>query len=593
LGICLEAMMARVHVLGHPLIEKAPTGIIGLDAITNGGIPRGGITVVEGGAGAGKTILALQSLAHGANALAEPGIFVAFEEKSARITANAAGFWRLGSALSKRNLFFLDAQPTYNLVQSGSFDLGGMLVALDAKVQQMRARRIVFDAIDVVLSMLDDVVAARRELYRLRDWITERNLTAVITAKSGLNGSHAQLGDFMQFMVECAVHLEHGVVQGISQRSLRVLKYRGSDFQENEAPYVIGPDGLDVAFLSAGNEPRRATTHERVSSGVERLDTMLGGGFFRGAGILVTGAPGTAKTTLAGAFLEAACKRGERALFVSFDSDSGEVVRNLSSSGVRLGRYLSKGRTPGLLRIVYARALLGSAETHLLQIRALAREHGARCVVIDPVSALGKSGNVDTAQSVAKRLMDWAKTEGITLFCSSLLDDGALDVEGTPLQISTIADTWMHLSYLVRGGERNRCLSIIKSRGTAHSNQVRELLLGHQGISLTDVYAVDGEVLMGTLRWEREQAVEAARRRSERSEQADHFKMLTDEAGISSQLAALQRQLDAKRAELKALAESVKERNALAATGQVVRLSRRSADPEPTVSRRGALRRSP
>jgi len=571
-------MMLKVSAQNPAPLLKAATGISGLDAITHGGFPRGGITLIEGGPGAGKTILALQPLAYGAQKLNEPGIFVAFEEVSGRILANATGFSWGGPALRRKSLSFLDAQPQYDAMQSGHFDLGGMLLALDTKIAQMGARRVVFDAIDVLLSLLNDPIAARRELYRLRDWIAASDLTAIITSKSGPDISSFADGDFMQFMVECAVQLEHSVFQGVSQRSVRVRKYRGSDFQENEVPYVIGSAGLDVAFHGILETPRMAITSERVSTGVERLDTMLGGGFFRGAGILATGAPGTAKTTLCGAFAEAACKRGEHTVYVSFDSDTWEVARNLSSVGIHLGRYLSKGKRHGVLKMLYARALEGSAETHLLRIRAMAQEHDARCVVIDPLSALANFGKLEAAQSAAKRLSDWAKSEAITLYCTSLLEDGAQDVEGSPLQISTIADTWIHLSYIVRGGERNRALSIIKSRGTAHSNQVRELVLSNAGVTLADAYAVDGEVLMGTLRWEREQAAQAVRQRAEQTELADRIRLMNDEAALSGQVAALQRQLQAKHAELRALEVAVANRNAAAERGQADRLTNRSAD---------------
>ena len=248
-------------------------------------------------------------------------------------------------------------------------------------------------------------------------------------------------------------------------------------------------------------------TNERVSSGVKRLDTMLGGGYYRGASVLITGFPGTAKTTLSGAFAEAACRRGERTMFVSFDSDGTEVIRNLASVGIRLERYVKSG----CLRMISARTITGSAETYLVRIKTLAKEHRARCLVIDPVSTWSKSGNELTAHSVAERLIDWSKADGITLVCTSLLDEMSSQTEGgSPLQISTLADTWIHLNYLVQAGERNRGMSIIKSRGTAHSNQVRELILSDAGVTLADTYTAGGEVLMGTLRWEKESAERVA-----------------------------------------------------------------------------------
>lgn len=549
-------------------LAKAATGIAGLDEITGGGLPRGRATLVEGGPGSGKTLLALQSLVHGARDLNEPGIFVAFEESAERIVGNAARFgWDL-AALQKKKLFFLDAQPTPDLAQSGNFDLSGMLAALEAKARELKARRIVFDAVDVVLALLTDQAAQRREIYRVHEWLLAHGMTALITSKT--HGHEApianrpQLG-FMQFMVDCAVTLNHDVVQGVSQRNLRVVKYRGSAFAENESPFLIGASGLEVAGARGLSRVDAPVTAERVSSGVPRLDVMLGGGYYRGASIVITGFPGTAKSTLSGAFAEAACERGERTLFVSFDSDANEVVRNLASVRIRLDRFVKKG----LLHLVSARTITSSAEIHLMQVKNLARQHGARCVVIDPVSALSKSANERTAHSVSERLIDWSKGAGITLICTSLLDHSLPPVEGTSLQISTLADTWIHLNYLVHAGERNRSLSIIKSRGTGHSNQVRELVLSDTGVTLADAYTAGGEVLMGTLRWEKERAVRAARAEADAARKQKQATLESEEALVEVRLKAVQLELQVKRAERQALTRLGTDRAEELANGRI------------------------
>jgi circadian clock protein KaiC len=289
---------------------------------------------------------------------------------------------------------------------------------------------------------------------------------------------------------------------------------------------------------------------------VPRLDVMLGGGYYRGASVLITGFPGTAKSTLSGAFAEAACGRGERTLFVSFDSDANEVVRNLSSVGIKLERFVKKG----LLRLVSARTTTGSAEIHLMHIKKLAREHGARCLIIDPISALAKTGNGSTAHSVVERMMSWTKVEGITIVCTSLMDESGLQVESTPLQVSTIADTWLHLNYLVHAGERNRGLSIVKSRGTAHSNQVRELILSNTGVTLADAYTAGGEVLMGTLRWEKERTVRTAREELDATKELKKATFATEEALLEVRLKALQLELKVKRAEKQVLSRSASAR---------------------------------
>lgn len=522
---------------------KAPTGIAGLDEITGGGLPRGRTTLVAGGPGSGKTVMALQSLVHGAREGGEPGIFVAFEEQSRIIVANGDRFGWDVSSLEQERLFYLDAQPDPDLLRSGEFDIVGMLAGLETQVESMGAKRIAFDAIDIVLALMPDNASVRREIYRLHDWLLAHDLTALITGKRRSNDSPDSSFpplEFMQFMVDCSIGLDHELVDGVSQRSIRVQKYRGSSFEENATPFFIGPTGIEVAFTYGQQRDRTPATSERISSGVERLDEMLSGGYFRGASVLLTGAPGTSKTTLAGSFTLAACERGEKTLFVSFDSHGSEIVRNLASVSIDLAPHTGDG----LLRLVSMRALSGSAEIHLMRIKALVREHDARCVVIDPLSALSKTGNRGMAPSVAERLIDWGKAEGLTILCTSLVDDGSNGpAEGTPLQISTIADTWIHLSYVVHAGERNRGLSIVKSRGTSHSNQVRELVLGATGVTLTDVYTAGGEVLMGTLRWTKERADKIAAQERVASSERERAKLRAETARIEAQIELLRNQL--------------------------------------------------
>lgn len=557
---------------------KAPTGITGFDEITGGGLPRGRTTLLVGGPGSGKTILALQFLVHGARDCKEPGIFVAFEETSKRIVSNAESFgWNFGE-LRRKKLFFLDAQPMAELVQSGNFDFGGMFAALDAQTRKMKARRIVFDALDVVLALLPDAAAKRREIYRLHEWLLARELTGLITLKAGGDEtstvSHEPFCS-MQFMVDCIVILNHSVVLGVSQRNMRVQKYRGSSFDENESPFLIGKSGFEVAVARTLGRVDANVTNERVSSGVNRLDTMLGGGYYRGASVLITGFPGTAKTTLSGAFAEAACRRGERTMFVSFDSDGSEVIRNLASVGIRLDRHVKNGS----LRMISARTITGSAETYLVRIKTLAKEHKARCLVIDPVSALSKSGNELTAHNVAERLIDWSKADGITLVCTSLVDEKASQREGgSPLEISTLADTWIHLNHLVQAGERNRGMSIIKSRGTAHSNQVRELILSDAGVTLTDTYTAGGEVLMGTMRWEKESADRVATEVAAVAGKLKRVRLDAEEAELEVRVKSLQVELEAKQVEQALLAHTTKGREGELSRGRTRMRELRGAD---------------
>jgi circadian clock protein KaiC len=551
------------------MLRKAATGIAGFDEITGGGLPRGRTSLLVGGPGSGKTIFSLQFLVNGARRYREPGMFVAFEETSKRIVANAESFdWKL-TELKRNKVIFVDAQPLSDLVQSGDFDLCGMLAGLGARAKEFKVRRIVFDALDIVLALLPDLTARRREVYRLHEWLLAHELTCLITLKAALedpNSITQQPYGFMQFMVDCSVVLNHSVILGVSQRNLRVQKYRGSSFDENELPFVIGNSGFDVAIVRLLGRIDADVTNERVTSGVKRLDTMLGGGYYRAACVLITGFPGTAKTTLSGAFAEAACRRGERTMFVSFDSDGTEVVRNLASVGIRLDRYIKNG----LLRMVSARTITGSAEICLVRIKAFAQEHRARCLVIDPVSALSKIGNELTAHGVAERLIDWSKAEHVTLVCTSLLNEISEQTEDdTSLHISSLADTWIHLNYLVQAGERNRGMSIIKSRGTAHSNQVRELILSDAGVTLADIFTAGGEVLMGTMRWEKESAERVANEVAEVAGKLKHVTLDAQQAELEVRLKAVQTELVAKQVEKTLLARTTASRKAEILRGRV------------------------
>jgi circadian clock protein KaiC len=539
-------------------IDKVPTGIPGFDEITNGGLPKGRTTLVLGGAGSGKTIFALQILVNGARDLSKPGIFVAFEENSRQIIENASTFgWDL-NALEKNKLFFLDARMSPNIIKSGDFDLNGMLASIKSKADEIGATRIVFDSIDVLLTLLNDPVAERQELYRIHDWLSETGLTGILSFRTGNDEDSSERYGFMQFMADCVIVLYHRLMDRVSLREIRVMKYRGSSFSENEFPMIIGPHGIEIANIGLA-EPEYQAYTERVSTGVERLDSMLGGGYLRGSSILITGAPGTAKSSLAGAFIEAACKRGERTLYVSFDEAANEIIRNLASINIHLEPYVKSG----ILRMYSAKTEARSAEVHLMNIRRLIEEHNPRCIVTDPLSAMVKAGGHTTALGVAQRLIHINKSKGITLLCTSLLDVGhSPTTEATEIRVSTIADTWINLSYVPQGGERNRALTIVKSRGTEHSNQVRELVLSNKGITLANVYSSGGQVLMGTLRWEKEEAGRQAEEKKRNEARRKRVELELAEAEINAKIQALKKEMEANRAELERLSSEEKDRKA-------------------------------
>jgi circadian clock protein KaiC len=526
-------------------LSKIATGITGFDEISRGGLPRNRTALVTGGPGTGKTVFALQTLINAAQFHQQSGIFVAFEEGAREIFANAATFgWSL-SAAAGSPLFFLDARLSPAIVQSGDFDLGGILAILEAKKRELGASLIVLDGIDVLLALLQNPGAEMREIYRLRDWVARNNLTAIITAKIDQETSRSANYGFMQFMVDCVIRFDRRLEKAIAVRRLEITKYRGSDFSPGEFPLSFGPHGIEVAAPGA-TEVLHEASSERISTGFGSLDSMLGGGLFRGSTTLITGAPGTSKTTLAGQFAESACRRGERTVFVSFDEGGDRIRRNLTSVGIHLDAHLKSG----LLHMYSGRTDLVNAEEQLIRIAALIHEHQPRCMVIDPLSAIVKTGALQYSRAVGNRLIYMVRDHQITTLITSLVGGDDPQVEATELQISTIADTWIHLSYLVRGGERNRALTIIKSRGTQHSNQVRELILGHAGLALAEAYSSGGEVLMGTLRWEKETA-ERDRKLQRRAEFTHKRRELQSaEADITARIAALQLDLDKQRSEL-------------------------------------------
>jgi circadian clock protein KaiC len=560
--------------MAHSL-PKIPTGIGGFDELSHGGLPQHRTTLLKGGPGSGKTVFALQSLVNAVRSRQEPGIFVAFEESTRQLIANAAGFdWGL-SALAKSKIFFLDAKLSPEVVQSGEFDLSGMLAILKAKKDAIGAQWIVFDGVDVLLTLLQNPVAEMREIYRIRDWLADNNVNAaIVTAKMDGDSSGIVNYGFMQFMVDCVIRFERRLEHGVALHRLEITKYRGSDFVAGEYPVSFGPSGMEVGAPEPAEIRHEAST-ERVSAGFERLDTMLGGGLFRGSSTLITGVPGTSKTTLAGKFAEAACRRGERTLFVSFDEGAEPIQRNLSSVGIHLKPHVKSG----LLRMYSARTESIGAEDHLVKLKSLIREHRPRCMVIDPLSAIAKAGGMDAARAVANRLIYMVKDEKVTVLVTAINQADDPQNEATELQISTIADTWLHLSYLIRSGERNRALTIIKSRGTWHSNQVRELVLGSTGPMLADVYTAGGEVLMGTLRWEKEgeEHAKTLQRRAEFEHKRNELQAA--EADTNARIKALQQDLARQRAEL-ATYSSENQARIVSSSDREQELRRiRSADP--------------
>jgi circadian clock protein KaiC len=483
----------------------------------------------------------------GAREGGEPGIFVAFEESAANILAHAGSFgWDL-PGLQKRKLLLLDARLPSTVVQGGDFDLEGLLAGLTEVSRRMKARRIVFDGINTLLGFLSNPAVERREMFRLAEWIASQGLTGIITCKGDVGSDfQAERDEYLQYLSDGVIALHHRLSGAVPLRRLRIVKCRGIRHVTTEVPFSIGEAGVEVAALpdtaSLGN-----ASSERISSGVRRLDTMLLGGFFRGSSVLVSGAPGTAKSTLASAFAEAACRRGERTLYVTFDQGERQLIRDMASVRIDLMPHVKNGR----LKIVASRRAVHSAIEDVAWIAQLARQHRARCVVLDPISALGGGGGDIAGEEAATYLLRQAQAGDITVLSTSLLSGVDALGEATATGISTIADTWIHVAYAANLGERNRSLTIVKSRGTGHSNQVRELILTNEGISLADVYAADGEVLMGTLRWQRESEDRLNRKRQQEDLTLRQTRARAAIAETRARLASLEKELEAKEADLR------------------------------------------
>jgi len=567
------------HLLGDEEarpVAKSPTGILGFDEITRGGLPQNRLTAIVGGAGAGKTVFALQTIVNRQRHSGEPGIFVAFEEPVVMVRQNIASFdWNLAD-VSNNALRFVDAKIPIDAVFGGAFDLSGLLSSFTLIQAEIGARNIVFDGIDILLSNLQNEHLERRELVRLNEWVHDSSIAALITVKSfGTSDRDRLRSDYLQFMTDCVVQLETAWSGTTTSRSLRIVKYRGSGFAANPVPLVIGSSGLDVvAFKSI--RPNYPTFTDRVSSGVPALDKLLTGGYLRGSSILISGSPGTSKTSLGASFLAAACARAEKALFLSFDESADQIVANMRSIGINLATHIEAGHLVMCSLISSA----SSPEEHFVLLQKLLLRHTPKFLVIDPLSAL-LTGNYPFTGLVCENLINEAKSRGITVLCTSLLDNVSGDRELSASKISTIADTWIHVSYLAQDGERNRALTIIKSRGTGHSDQVRELVLSQSGIDLVNVYVAEGEVLMGSARIQKEETEHEDRTRDALAYERTRMNLDQDVAGLQTQMAAVGSELDRKRQEVVFLENSESDRVERQKAADAARIGGRQAGPAP------------
>src|SRR5579863_5298620 len=503
-------------------IQKSPTGIVGLDQITGGGLPKGRPTLACGAAGCGKTMLAMEFLVHGAMEFNEPGVFMSFEETDKELTENVASMGFDLPGLCARKKLFLDyvRVERSEIEESGEYDLEGLFIRLQCAIESVGAKRVVLDTIEALFSGFADDNILRAELRRLFRWLKEKGVTAVITAETG-NGTLTRQG-IEEYVADCVILLDHRVEEQSSIRRLRVIKYRGTLHGTSEYPFLIGENGFSVLPLSALKLDHKAPT-QRISTGIPRLDTMLGGkGFYRGQSILVSGVAGTGKSTTAAHFVQAACQRGERALYMASEQSTDEVIRNMRSIGIDLEPWVKKG----LLQFYAERPGAFGLEKHLVTIHDITTSFNPKVVVIDPITNFGSAGTQSEVKSMCVRLIDLFKSREITaLFTSLTSGDSAAEL--SEVGVSSLMDAWLLLRNLESNGERNRGLYVLKARGIAHSNQVREFVLTNHGIELLDVYAGPSGLLTGSARVaaeakEREDAAEHARRVQSKSLELKH-----------------------------------------------------------------------
>jgi circadian clock protein KaiC len=555
------------------VLEKSPTGIKGLDEITEGGLPKGRPTLICGSAGSGKTLLSMQFLAQGATRFGEPGVFVAFEETPEELTRNFNSLGFNLKRLQEMNKLLIDYIhiDSSEIEETGEYDLEGLFIRLGNAIDTIGAKRVVLDTIEVLFSGFKNETILRSELQRLFRWMKSKGVTAIVTGERG-EKTLTRYG-LEEYVADCVILLDNRMDNQIATRRMRIIKYRGSSHGTNEYPFLVEDKGISVLPITSIGLEHIATT-KRISSGIDRLDAMMGGlGFFRGSSVLVTGTAGTGKSSFAAHFIDAACRRGERSIYFAFEESPSQICRNMSSIGINFTQWIDAG----LLHIYSGRPMAHGLEMHLLGMRKLIDEIHPNVVVIDPTSNLVSVGTSGDVKFMLTRLIDYLKVMGITSFCTSLIENEAGG--HTSESVSSLMDSWLWLRMFDNGNERNRGIAVIKSRGMEHSNQTREYRITDEGVKILDVYlGPQGGLVMGTERLTQEI-------REKANAAANEQESLRRRRALESKLQALKAQMDMLRLECEAgeeeLGKLVSEdelRSKAVANGQIEIARQRGAD---------------
>ncbi len=525
-------------------LKKTRTGIPGLDQITGGGLPHGRPTLVCGGSGSGKTLLAIEFLVKGAIEYGEPGVFMSFEESAEDLAKNVASLGYDLHDLLKRKLLVVDyvSIERSEIEETGEYDLEGLFLRMGLAIDAVGAKRIALDTIEALFAALPNAGILRAELRRLFHWLKDRGMTAVVTGERGQAGLTRH--GLEEYVSDCVILLDQRVDEQVATRRLRIVKYRGSAHGTNEFPFLIDETGFAVQPVT-GIVLDYTAPAEYVSAGIGKLDEMLEGkGFYRGGSVLVSGGIGTGKTSLAASFVDASCRRGERCLYFAFEESSDQIVRNMGSIGLDLGRWIGKG----LLDIHSARPLIYGLEAHLTLIRRMVDEFHPQVVVFDPISAFEASGSYAAVRAMLMLLVDYLKSQRVTTLFTSLTDPAG-PAETSAVGVSSLIDTWLLVRNLELAGERTRGLYVLKARGMGHSNQVREFILSDHGIELMDVYVGPAGILTGSAKAAQEQQDKANARSRERDAERKRLVIENKQRALEARIAELRAEFEAERRE--------------------------------------------